>query len=211
MGPTSILVLLPHGAQQVSLPLGLADEHFHFENHCLTNRYVRPVVLSCLRLPSFGVLWDLGAGSGSIGLEAALLQQDLAVHAVEQFPDRCANIRANAERLGVPNLTLHEGNILDAMPNLPDPARIFVGGGGKDLQYILDQALARLDAADPDASLVVTAITMETVALLTQYTGGVCEEALSLDIAVRTDMIAGRYSHLAPLNRIHIFSFRPRV
>ena len=50
-------------------------------------------------------------------------------------------------------------------------------GTAKDLQYILDQALARLDAADPDATLVVTAITMETVALLTQYTGGVCEEA----------------------------------
>ncbi len=211
MGPTSILVLLPQGARPLSLPVGLADEHFHFENHCLTNRYVRPVVLSCLRLPCFGVLWDLGAGSGSVGLEAALLQPDLAVHAVEQFPDRCANIRANAEGLGVPNLALHEGDILDIMPNLPAPSRIFVGGGGKDLQQILAQGLARLDASDPDARLVVTAITMETVALLTQYTGGICEEALSLDIAVRTDMIAGRYSHLAPLNRIHIFAFRPRV
>ena len=211
MGPTSILVLLPHGARPLSLPLGLADEHFRFENHCLTNRYVRPVVLSCLRLPSFGVLWDLGAGSGSVGLEAALLQPDLAVHAVEQFSDRCANIRANAERLGVPNISLTQGDILETMPKLPNPARIFVGGGSKNLQRILDLGLARLDTTDPDARLVVTAITMETVAMLTQYTGGVCEEALSLDIAVRANMVTGRYSHLTPLNRIHIFSFRPRV
>ncbi len=211
MGPTSILVLLPKGAHAPVLPLGLADEHFHFENHCLTNRYVRPVVLSCLRLPCRGVLWDLGAGSGSVGLEAALLQPDLAVCAVEKFPERCANIEANAKRLGVPNLALTRGDILKAMPTLPNPARIFVGGGGKDLARILDLGLARLDADDPDARLVVTAITMETVAMLTQYTGGVCMEALSLDIAVRADMVAGRYSHLAPLNRIHIFSFRPRV
>ena len=97
------------------------------------------------------------------------------------------------------------------MPKLPNPARIFVGGGGKNLQRILDLGLARLDTTDPDARLVVTAITMETVAMLTQYTGGVCEEALSLDIAVRANMVTGRYSHLTPLNRIYIFSFRPRV
>lgn len=209
--PTSILMLLPGGHRPRPLPLGLEDAHFRFENHCLTNRYVRPVVLSCLRLPSQGVLWDLGAGSGSVGLEAALLQKELTVCAVEQFPSRCDNIRANADRLGVPNLSLTMGDILEVMPSLPAPDRIFAGGGGKALPLILEQALARLDAANPDARLVVTAITMETVAMLTQFDKGECVEALSLDIAVRTPMRKTSHcSYLAPANRIHLFTFRPR-
>lgn len=209
--PTSILVLMPCGHRPRPLPLGLEDEKFCFENHCLTNRYVRPVVLSCLRLPSQGVLWDLGAGSGSVGLEAALLQKELKVCAVEQFPSRCSNIEVNAARLGVPNLSLTMGDILATMPSLPAPDRIFVGGGGRDLPHILEQALECLDAADPEARLVVTAITLETVAMLARFDKGECVEALSLDIAVRTPMSSSHYSYLTPANRIHIFTFRPRV
>ncbi|MDO5538029.1 MAG: bifunctional cobalt-precorrin-7 (C(5))-methyltransferase CbiE/decarboxylating cobalt-precorrin-6B (C(15))-methyltransferase CbiT, partial [Desulfovibrionaceae bacterium] len=120
-GPTSILVLLPRGAASPTLPLGLADTELAFENHCLTARRLRPVVLSCLDLPPRGVLWDLGAGAGSVGLEAALLQPGLAVHAVERKPARCANILANAERHGAAGLTLHEGGILETMEDLPKP------------------------------------------------------------------------------------------
>ncbi len=208
-GPTSILVLLPGGHKARCLPLGLSDEHFRFERHCLTSRYIRPVVLSCLRLPDHGVLWDLGAGSGSVGLEAALLQKNLTVCAVEQYANRCKNIEINAARLGAPNLKLIRGDIVQVMPGLPDPDRIFAGGGGSALPQILEQGLARLDPDDPDAVLVATAITMESVARLTQFDKGTCLEALSLDIAVRSPMVAGKYSHLAPLHRIHVFTFRP--
>lgn len=209
--PTSILVLLPHGHRPRPLPLGLEDESFHFERHCLTNRYIRPVVLSCLRLPGQGVLWDLGAGSGSVGLEAALLQKELTVCAVEKSAARCANIVANAARLGAPNLHLTMGDICAVMPSLPAPDRIFVGGGGRDLPQILTRALTRLDGANPDARLVVTAITLETVAMLAAFEAGECLEALSLDVAVRTPMATGSCSYLAPANRIHIFTFRPRT
>lgn len=209
-GPTTVLALLPEGRHGLPLPLGLADEAFRFENHCLTARRLRPLVLSCLCLPPRGVLWDLGAGSGSVSLEAALLQPGLEVHAVEQFPERCGNIRGNARRLGVCDYRVHEGRILDILPGLPDPDRVFVGGGGKDLPEILRRSLARLNVSDPEACCVVTAITMESVAQLSLFDGGDCVEALSIDLAFRRGITA-ETGLLEPLHRIHVFVFRPRA
>lgn len=233
-GPTSTLILLPEGARAQALPLGLDDERLSFDGHCLTHRRIRPLVLSCLNLPGHGVLWDLGAGSGSVGLEAALLQDGLTVQAVEKNPRRCAHIRANAAALGVSSLTLTEGDIVQSLPSLPDPDRIFVGGGGRDLALIVRQGLARLQKShpdDPEAVLVATAITMESVATLTALASGqdpdcpdavcpdaVCTDALSIDVSERAPMSrSGATSSggphgpffMKPLHRIHIFVFRP--
>ncbi len=214
-GPTSTLVLLPKGARAQVLPLGLADERLSFEGHCLTHRRVRPLVLSCLNLPSHGVLWDLGAGSGSVGLEAALLQEKLTIQAVEKNRTRCAHIRANAASLGISTLTLTEGDILTSLPGLPDPDRVFVGGGGRDLAEIVRLGLVRLAKKhphDPEAVLVATAITMESVATLTALASdrcaeALCVDALSLDVSERAPL--GPATFLKPLHRIHIFVFRP--
>lgn len=220
---TSVLVLLPVDRPDTgfdltkhNLPLGLADECYTFENHLITNRRLRPVVLSCLDLPPSGVLWDLGSGSGSVGIEAALLRPDLEVHAVEKNPDRHAATVENARRLGAINLVAHLGDILEGSypgypSGLPDPDRVFVGGGGRDLPNILDRSLERLarraqfgspDTGEqgsggprlPDAHthprglLVATAVSLESVVLLAAYTGGRCVETLSVDLAVRRPM-----------------------
>ncbi len=208
-GPTGILVLLPQGAVPMPLPLGLDDEAFAFENHCLTAKQVRPLVLSCLRLPAFGELWDLGAGSGSVSIEAAMLRPDLHVSAVERVPARCRNIEHNLARHCVSNVTLHEGDSLALLASLPRPDRVFIGGAGRDLPKLLSLSLAALNKQDPLACVVVSAITLETTAQLSQFKDGILQETMSVDIAVSVPI--GSYTRLAPLNRIHLFIFTPRT
>ncbi len=208
-GPTGILVLLPEGAVPMPLPLGLDDEAYAFENHCLTAKQVRPLVLSCLRLPAFGELWDLGAGSGSVSIEAAMLRPDLHVSAVERVPARCRNIEHNLGRHCVSNVTLHEGESLDLLASLPRPNRVFIGGAGRDLPELLRLSLAALNTEDPMACVVVSAITLETTALLQQFKDGILQETMSVDIAVSAPI--GSYTRLSPLNRIHLFVFTPKT
>ena len=108
--PTSMLLLLPDnrpGAAPV-LPLGLPADFYEKENNLITAEEVRAVILSKLRLPAWGVLWDVGAGSGSIGLEAAALRPGLSVYGLERQAGRLELMRRNCRRLGCVNYT-HAG------------------------------------------------------------------------------------------------------
>lgn len=99
---------------------------------------VRAVALSKLELFGAGVLWDVGACSGSIGIEASRLAPGLRVYAIEQNPQDCERIRQNAVRTAV---SVIQGQAPAALDGLPDPDRIFVGGGGR---AVFEQCLRRL-------------------------------------------------------------------
>jgi precorrin-6Y C5,15-methyltransferase (decarboxylating) len=117
---------------------------------------VRALTLAALSPLPGRVLWDLGAGSGAVGIEWALAGGH--VHAVEKSPARCANIAANIAAFGLDDrVTLHAGDIRQVLPALPAPGAIFAGGG-------FDASLfATLPAG---ARLVVNAVTLETEALV---------------------------------------------
>lgn len=127
-GPTSILLLFPNRwdnsadacrnaatplASAPILTLGLPEDDYERENNLITASDVRAVILSRLRLPAWGTLWDIGAGSGSVGLEAAGLRPNLNVVGIERKPERGALIERNRARLGVSNYTVYIGNALD--------------------------------------------------------------------------------------------------
>lgn len=226
-GPTSMLVLFPdsydgrlataHAAcpppnaclsgcpPPPALALGLPEDEYDRENNLITASDVRAVILARLRLPAWGALWDIGAGSGSVGLEAAALRPDLAVHAVERKPERSARIERNRARLGVANYTLHIGDALEVLddPALPAPDRVFIGGGGEDLPALLTACMERLR---PGGLMAASAVTLESFALLLAWRpdlrGGLCR----LDIANEAP-IAGKSRHLKHQNTIHVFTF----
>ena len=202
-GPTSILVLLPTELPPPTLGLGLPEQTYQRENNLITASDVRAVVLARLQLPAWGVLWDLGAGSGSVGLEAAALRPGLQVVAVEHKAGRCAMIEANRERLGVANHTLYKGELPELLASLPLPDRIFVGGGGKRLQAILDSAHRALR---PGGRMLASSVTLESFRTLVEWKPEFRTELCSLDIAVERPL-AGQYSHLKGQNRIHLFAF----
>jgi precorrin-6Y C5,15-methyltransferase (decarboxylating) len=112
----------------------------------LTPAEVRSLALAELGLKTTSVMWDVGAGSGSVGLEAARIARDGSVHAIEMDPDDHALIRENATRFGVTNLHPVLGRAPEAWQSLPDPDAIYVGGSGRDVAMLVEQAWARLKA-----------------------------------------------------------------
>lgn len=213
VGPTSILVLLPApDAPSPPLALGLPEDEYERENNLITPSDVRAVVLARLRLPVTGVLWDIGAGSGSVGLEAAALRPRLRVFGVEKHPDRIAMIERNRLRLGVGNHVVLQADAADiaAIPDqnaLPRPDRVFVGGGGERLSTILD---ACFTALKPSGILIASAVTLETLHKLYAWHPEYRTDLSALDIA-HEQPLAGRYHQLKPQNRITLFTFcKPR-
>lgn len=202
-GPTSILLLLPTELPAPVLGLGLPNQTYQKENELITAQDVRAVVLSRLRLPSWGVLWDLGAGSGSVGLEAAALRPGLHVIAIERKLERCAMIEANQKNMGVSNHTLYSGEMPEILDSLPMPDRVFVGGGGKKLRAILAVAHARLR---PGGLLVAASVTLDSFKTLIEWSPEFRTALCSLDIAVEQPL-AGQFTHLKMQNRIHVFTF----
>jgi precorrin-6Y C5,15-methyltransferase (decarboxylating) len=138
----------------------------------ITKAEVRAVAIAKLRLPEAGVLWDVGAGSGSVGVECAASAPGLHVIAVEREAADCGRIRGNASRHGV-RVDVVEGEAPDALADLPDPDRAFVGGGGL---AVLDAVLGRLR---PGGVVVATYATLDNAAAAHGRLGGLLELQVS--------------------------------
>ena len=129
----------------------------------MTKREVRIQLLADLELPESGVLWDIGAGVGSVGLEALRLRPGMTLWAVERRAGAAALIGANATRLGVRPAGVLEGEAPAALASLPDPDRVLIGGGGRDRREVLQAVLGRLR---PGGVVVIPLATVEALAEL---------------------------------------------
>jgi precorrin-6Y C5,15-methyltransferase (decarboxylating) len=153
--PLNVMILVrkakaPEQAGQVGTrTFGNPDECFlqsRPKRGLLTPAEVRSLALAELLLRPTSVMWDVGAGSGSVGLEGARLARDGRVYAIEMDPDDHALIRENAARFGVANLEPILGKAPDAWAALPDPDAIYVGGSGRDVAMLVEGAWQRLKA-----------------------------------------------------------------
>ncbi|TWB41188.1 precorrin-6y C5,15-methyltransferase (decarboxylating) subunit CbiE [Nitrospirillum pindoramense] len=152
------------GARVLPRGPGLPDDWFQHDGK-ITKREVRAVVLSHLAPGRGEMLWDVGAGSGSVAIEWLLADPANRAVAVESRTDRTDSIRANALSFGVPGLSVREGAAPDALADLPPPDAVFIGGGltGAGVVEACWQALR------PGGRLVATAVTLETEAALSQW------------------------------------------
>jgi precorrin-6Y C5,15-methyltransferase (decarboxylating) len=139
---------------------GLDDTAYEHDGQ-LTTRIARSAALAHLAAQPGDLMWDLGAGAGSVGIEFARQHPRNIVHAVERDPERAERIRRNARRLGVPGLIVHEGSSGDVVADLPTPDAVFVGGGAT--AGLVDRCWAALA---PNGRLVVHGVTLETELLL---------------------------------------------
>ncbi|WP_328986369.1 precorrin-6y C5,15-methyltransferase (decarboxylating) subunit CbiE [Thiorhodovibrio winogradskyi] len=150
------------GARCLSRRAGLPDDAFEHDGQ-LTKRDMRAMVLARLA-PAHGErLWDVGAGCGSIGIEWLRTGNRCQAIAVESHPGRCALIRANRARLGVPELELIEGRAPAALAGLERPDAIFIGGG-LTRPGVVEHCW---EALKPGGRLLATAVTLESELLLT--------------------------------------------
>jgi precorrin-6B C5,15-methyltransferase / cobalt-precorrin-6B C5,C15-methyltransferase len=157
---------------------GLADSWFETDGQ-LTKREVRAVTLSSLAPRRGELLWDVGAGSGSIAIEWLLSDPANRAIAIEARKDRASLVSRNAENLGVPHIEIVAGRAPEAFANLPRPQAIFVGGGASD-KRLLDAAYAALA---PGGRLVVNAVTLEAEAELIRRFKALGGELLRIEIS----------------------------
>jgi precorrin-6Y C5,15-methyltransferase (decarboxylating) len=159
--PVNVMVLYPAEEQQPAARLGLEDELFAKEKSLITKRESRALILAELQIKPQGVMWDVGAGSGSVGIEAVRLAPGLRVYAVEKDAARLEMIKKNVNRLGGFGVKAVLGEAPEALKHLPDPDRVFVGGSGGNLDDILEVMGKRLR---PGGRAVVSVVTIETLA-----------------------------------------------
>ncbi|GGH10548.1 precorrin-6Y methyltransferase [Alsobacter metallidurans] len=179
----AIEVVAERGAPVLSLAAGLPDGWFENDGQ-ITKREIRAMTLSALAPRRGQLLWDVGAGSGSVGIEWMLRSPAMRAIAIEARPDRAARIHRNALALGAPDLDVREGEAPAALAGLPTPDAIFVGGGATD-PAVLDAAWEALPAG---GRLVVNAVTLETQAELMRRHAALGGELVSVQIA-RADRV----------------------
>jgi precorrin-6Y C5,15-methyltransferase (decarboxylating) len=150
----------PGAAVHPAVP-GLPDTAFEHDGQ-LTKRDVRASALSRLAPAPGQLLWDVGAGAGSVAIEWLRTDPRCRAVAVESSAGRAASIRRNAARLGVPGLLVHQGRAPEALADLPAPDAVFVGGAGS-VPGVLDRCW---EALGPGGRLVAHAVTLETEAVL---------------------------------------------
>ena len=148
-------------ARVVALTPGAPDDLFEHDGQ-ITKREIRAVTLSSLAPRRGELLWDIGAGAGSVAIEWMLADPVMRAIAVEGRADRAARIARNAAAFGVPGLQIVQGVAPAALDRLPTPDATFIGGGASDAG-VLDAAARALR---PGGRLVVNAVTLQTEALL---------------------------------------------
>jgi precorrin-6Y C5,15-methyltransferase (decarboxylating) len=161
LNTVAIEVVAAPGARVIARVAGLADALFEHDGQ-ITKREIRAVTLSALAPRRGELLWDIGAGAGSVAIEWLLADPSLRAAAIEGRADRAARIRRNAAAFGVPALDVVEGEAPGALAGLAPPDAIFIGGGAGD-PGVLDAALTALR---PGGRLVVNAVTLTTEGLL---------------------------------------------
>jgi precorrin-6Y C5,15-methyltransferase (decarboxylating) len=134
------------------------------EKGLITKQEARALSLAKLRIKADSMVWDIGAGSGSVGLECARLAPHGHVWAIEKNSGDAANARANAERFRIGNYTLHEGKAPALLDTWPDPDAVFIGGSGGELGELIKCILGRLK---PAGRLVMNFVTLENLATAT--------------------------------------------
>ena len=182
--------------------LGLPDDTFAQKRPLrglITKSEVRAVSLYKLGLRRDSIVWDIGAGSGSVALEAAVIASEGTVYAVERDAECVEMLRDNIERLGPANVVVVADEAPHALDALPAPDCVFVGGGGRRLADILESAAARLKAG---GRIVVNLAAIERV--------GQARTCLySLGFEVELTMISASRGSALPDGAIRLASLNP--
>jgi precorrin-6Y C5,15-methyltransferase (decarboxylating) len=165
-------------ARIIARAAGLADDLFEHDGQ-ITKREVRAITLSSLAPRRGELLWDIGAGAGSVAIEWMLADNSMRAIAIEQRAERAARIRRNAATFGVPGLKIVEDAAPAALAGLASPDAIFVGGGASETG-VLDAAIGSLRSG---GRLVVNAVTLATEALLIDRQAALGGELIRVAIA----------------------------
>ncbi|MBN1904206.1 MAG: precorrin-6y C5,15-methyltransferase (decarboxylating) subunit CbiE [Deltaproteobacteria bacterium] len=185
--------------------LGRPDEEFEHDAGMITHPEIRAITLSKLMLNRHGVMWDIGAGSGSVGIEAALLAPLLKVYCIEKNKARMEGILINKEKFNVQNLFTMHGKATEICPSLPMPDRIFFGGGGDDLYALLSFGF---NALKKDGIMVINTVTLESFEHARRFCASEAKEFELIQLQVSRQHAFSEYHMLKSDNPVSIFTVK---
>lgn len=184
--------------------LGIPDEDFlTFSDRpgLITKSEVRVLTLALLQLPTRGIIWDVGAGTGSISIELGRLVPQAEIFAIEQKAAGVTLVHQNCDRFGVKNISVIPGTAPDALQNLPDPDRVILGGGGSKTPDILRVCMQRLR---PGGILVANFATLENTAMANEVLNQAGWHVQMLQVNVARSAGIGSATRFVPLNPVTI-------
>jgi precorrin-6B C5,15-methyltransferase / cobalt-precorrin-6B C5,C15-methyltransferase len=146
--------------------IGIDDDEFATAKKLITKQEVRAVALGKLQLQDDLVMWDIGAGSGSVSIEASNLMPNGKIYALEKNQQYLVFIRDNLKKFVARNVLLIEAYAPDGLEDLPDPDRVFIGGSGGMLEEIIDAVDRRLKS---EGVIVLNAVTLDTLTKAVEF------------------------------------------
>lgn len=200
--PLSVLYMEAPGSGRI--PSGTRDEDYLRGRVPMTKSEVRAVILSCLEPERGDVMWDVGAGTGSVSLQMARRALDGMVYAVERNQEAVGLIQKNRHRLRVSNVLTVRGEAPGILRALPAPDKVFVGGSSGNLSEILKKAWEK----NPQARIVVSAITLNTAAACMDCMRLFPEHPAQItQIQASRARKAGSFQLMEGLNPVYIVTF----
>ena len=199
-----VLYIEHAAAEKTPVVPGLSDSAFTRGKAPMTSSEIRALSLCRLGLTSQAVVWDVGAGTGSVSIEAALACPEGTVFSIEYKPDALGLLAENRAAFCLQNMEIIEGRAPQALEDLPAPTHVFIGGSGGEIGQILEIIFAK----NPEARVVVNCITSETLAALHQALERIPVRNLQCaQVSVNREEMLGRYHYLRAGNPVFIISF----
>jgi precorrin-6Y C5,15-methyltransferase (decarboxylating) len=187
--------------QRDSAPFGIADDEFIRGKTPMTKAEIRARVLSLLRLSPDSVVWDVGAGTGSVSVECALNCPLGEVYAVERDEEALTLIGQNRDRFGALNINIVPGNAPEALYGLPAPTHVFLGGTGGETEEILK----KLEGFESTIRVCATAVTMESAELYMKLLSAYADFSAAQVAVSRLEKL-GRYNMFRAQNPVFVFA-----
>ena len=210
--PLNVVVLLRQETAidlEIALPhFGINDRHylgFSDRPGLMTKREIRVLVLGELALQSQQVVWDIGAGTGSVSIEIARLCPNSQVYAIEKTSVGYGLIAQNCRRFQVNNVVAIQGAAPEALANLPNPDRVFIGGSGGNLTEILNAC----DRLLPKGVIVLALATVEHLTMALSWLGDRAWNYQLLQVQLSRSVPVAHLTRFSPLNPITIITATP--
>ncbi len=198
-----ILMIENEAAAHVVTP-GIPDDAFVRGKVPMTKEEIRILSVAKLRLREDAVVYDVGAGTGSVSVECARLCTAGTVYAIERNPEGIGLIRENSRKLCLSNVVAVEGTAPEALESLPAPTHAFIGGSSGNMGQIIDV----LRAKNPDVRIVINTIALESIAeVMAILKERQIDDADIVQICAAKSRTLGRYHMMTGLNPVYIVSF----
>lgn len=196
-----MLALNPHPVQRAFSAPSLPDNAFERGAAPMTKEEVRALAVSKLRIADDHVIWDVGAGTGSVSVELALAAPRGLVYAIEKKQEALELLTQNREAQKAFNMSIVEGEAPLALESLPAPDRVFIGGSSGSIAGIIDAAVS----ANPNVRICATAVTLETLSdLLACLRNRDVHDADIVQVSVARAATAGSYHLMRAENPVYI-------